>query len=88
MAKLTSAKVAPTSLNWCPTENNLVTFISGRGPLYMWNYSAGTTITVQRDAQSFMSDVCQFRWHPKKAGKLAFGHSEGSISLFNPGERD
>lgn len=61
-------------------------FVSLRGPLYIWVYG-GTDpgVTVHKEAHSFLSDICLFRWHPNKKGKLVFGHTDGSLSIFQPG---
>lgn len=28
-----------------------------------------------------------FRWHTQKKGKVAFGHIDGSLSIFQPGNK-
>jgi len=40
---------------------------------------------VHKEAHSFLSDICLFRWHPLKKGKVVFGHTDGSLSVFQPG---
>ena len=61
-------------------------FVSQRGPLYIWVYGGPDPgLTVHKEAHSFLSDICLFRWHPTKKGKLVFGHTDGSLSIFQPG---
>lgn len=63
-----------------------VAFVSQRGPLYIWVYGGPDPgVTVHKEAHSFLSDICLFRWHPNKKGKLVFGHTDGSLSIFQPG---
>lgn len=40
---------------------------------------------MHKEAHSFLSDICLFRWHPLKKGKVVFGHTDGSLSIFQPG---
>ncbi|CAH1777058.1 unnamed protein product [Owenia fusiformis] len=82
-----TTKTTPNSVGWCLHERDCVSFVCGRGPLCMWNYGTGGGLTFHKEAQNFLSDICQFRWHHKKLGKLAFGHTDGSLSLFNPGQK-
>lgn len=57
--------------------------------MYIWTISGPDSgVTVHRDAHSFLSDICLFRWHPKKKGKVVFGHTDGSLSIFQPGKTD
>jgi WD40 repeat protein len=86
VSSLTSMKSAACSLGWCLHEKECVSFVSGCGPLALWNYNQENGITIHKEAQNFTSDICQFRWHHKKVGRLAFGHVDGSVSLFCPGE--
>lgn len=56
--------------------------------MYIWTFSGPETgVMVHNEAHSFMSDICLFRWHPKKKGKVVFGHTDGSLSLFQPGKK-
>ena len=76
----------PTSVSWCWNSADGVAFVSQRGPLYIWVYGGPDPgVTVHKDAHSFLSDICLFRWHPTKKGKLVFGHTDGSLSIFQPG---
>ncbi|XP_013910742.1 PREDICTED: WD repeat-containing protein 17 isoform X1 [Thamnophis sirtalis] len=85
-AKLHNTKDIPASLSWCWNIRDAVAFASHRGPLYIWTFSGPESgVTVHNEAHSFMSDICLFRWHPKKKGKVVFGHTDGSLSLFQPG---
>ncbi|XP_008051777.1 WD repeat-containing protein 17 isoform X2 [Carlito syrichta] len=89
IAKLNSTKGTPASLSWCWNADNAVAFVSHRGPLFIWTLSGPDSgVTVHRDAQGFLSDVCVFRWHPQKKGKVVFGHVDGSLSIFQPGNKN
>lgn len=77
----------PASLSWCWNAGDAVAFISNKGPLYIWTISGPDSgVTVHKDAHSFLSDICLFRWHPRKKGKVVFGHTDGSLSIFQPGK--
>nr|XP_034967688.1 WD repeat-containing protein 17 isoform X7 [Zootoca vivipara] len=87
-AKLDGTKGIPASLSWCWNAGDAVAFVSQRGPLYIWTISGPDSgVTVHKDAHSFLSDICLFRWHPKKKGKVVFGHTDGSLSIFQPGSK-
>uniref|UniRef100_A0A8C3G6W0 WD repeat domain 17 n=1 Tax=Cyclopterus lumpus TaxID=8103 RepID=A0A8C3G6W0_CYCLU len=88
VARLDNTKGAPASVSWCWNFVDGVAFVSQRGPLYIWVYG-GTDpgVTVHKEAHSFLSDICLFRWHPTKKGKLVFGHTDGSLSVFQPGTK-
>uniref|UniRef100_A0A669PUM3 WD repeat domain 17 n=1 Tax=Phasianus colchicus TaxID=9054 RepID=A0A669PUM3_PHACC len=85
VAKLDDTKGIPVSLSWCWNEDDTVAFVSHRGPLYIWTISGPfSVVTAHEGAHSFLSDICLFRWHPKRKGKVVFGHSDGSLSIFQP----
>ncbi|XP_039176577.1 WD repeat-containing protein 17 isoform X1 [Crotalus tigris] len=85
-AKLHNTKGIPAFLSWCWNIGDAVAFASHRGPLYIWTFSGPESgVVVHNEAHSFMSDICLFRWHPKRKGKVVFGHTDGSLSLFQPG---
>ncbi|XP_031722902.1 WD repeat-containing protein 17 isoform X3 [Anarrhichthys ocellatus] len=88
VARLDNTKGVPASVSWCWNFADGVAFVSQRGPLYIWVYG-GTDpgVTVHKEAHSFLSDICLFRWHPTKKGKLVFGHTDGSLSVFQPGSK-
>uniref|UniRef100_A0A3B5BCH7 WD repeat domain 17 n=1 Tax=Stegastes partitus TaxID=144197 RepID=A0A3B5BCH7_9TELE len=74
--------------DWCWNSADGVAFVSQRGPLYIWVYRGPDPgVTVHKEAHSFLSDICLFRWHPTKKGKLVFGHTDGSLSVFQPGSK-
>lgn len=76
----------PASISWCWNAGDSVAFVSHRGPLYIWTISGPDSgVTVHKEAHSFLSDICLFRWHPLKKGKVVFGHTDGSLSIFQPG---
>jgi len=78
----------PASVSWCWDSTTGVAFVSHRGPLYIWLYGgADPGVTVHKEAHSFLSDICLFRWHPTKKCKLVFGHTDGSLSIFQPGKQ-
>uniref|UniRef100_A0A6I8SY67 WD repeat domain 17 n=1 Tax=Xenopus tropicalis TaxID=8364 RepID=A0A6I8SY67_XENTR len=86
VARLDSTKGMPASLSWCWNSADAVAFVSHRGPLYIWTVSGSDCgVAVHKEAHSFLSDICLFRWHPKKKGKVVFGHTDGSLSIFQPG---
>ncbi|NXD17484.1 WDR17 protein, partial [Nothocercus nigrocapillus] len=88
VARLDNTKGIPASISWCWNTGDSVAFVSHRGPLYIWTISGPDSgVTVHKDAHSFLSDICLFRWHPKKKGKVIFGHTDGSLSIFQPGSK-
>ncbi|XP_064637319.1 WD repeat-containing protein 17-like isoform X2 [Lineus longissimus] len=88
ITKLDNMKSAPCSIGWCYHERESVGFVSGRGPLYIWNHIPGGAVTVfHKDTHNFLSDVCQFRWHQRRLGKVAFGHMDGTLSVFMQGQK-
>ncbi|XP_060237772.1 WD repeat-containing protein 17 isoform X6 [Meriones unguiculatus] len=85
IAKLDNIKGAPACLGWCWNTNDAVAFVSQKGPLLIWTISGPDSgVSVHKDAHSFVSDICIFRWHTQKKGKVVFGHTDGSISIFQP----
>uniref|UniRef100_A0A3Q3KCR6 Gem-associated protein 5 TPR domain-containing protein n=1 Tax=Monopterus albus TaxID=43700 RepID=A0A3Q3KCR6_MONAL len=85
VARLDNTKGVPASVSWCWNSADGVAFVSQRGPLYIWVYGGPDPgVTVHKEAHSFLSDICLFRWHPSKKGKLVFGHTDGSLSIFQP----
>ncbi|NWH72080.1 WDR17 protein, partial [Piaya cayana] len=89
VARLDNTKGIPASLSWCWKADDAVAFVSHRGPLYIWTISGPDSgVTVHREAHSFLSDISLFRWHPKKKGKVVFGHTDGSLSIFQPGSKN
>ncbi|XP_032154589.1 WD repeat-containing protein 17 isoform X6 [Sapajus apella] len=89
IAKLDSTKGIPASLNWSWNADNVVAFVSHRGPLFIWTISGPESgVTVHKEAHSFLSDICIFRWHTHKKGKVVFGHIDGSLSIFQPGHKN
>lgn len=83
---LTCLSGIPASLSWCWNSGDSVAFVSHRGPLYIWTISEPDSgVAVHKEAHSFLSDICLFRWHPLKKGKVVFGHTDGSLSIFQPG---
>ncbi|XP_069796992.1 WD repeat-containing protein 17 [Narcine bancroftii] len=88
IARLDNTKGIPASLSWCWNSGEAVAFVSHRGPLYIWTISGPDCgVAVHKEAHSFLSDICLFRWHPRKKGKVVFGHMDGSLSIFQPGTK-
>uniref|UniRef100_A0A3B3ZTQ0 Uncharacterized protein n=1 Tax=Periophthalmus magnuspinnatus TaxID=409849 RepID=A0A3B3ZTQ0_9GOBI len=88
VARLDNTKGVPASVSWCWNCSEGVAFVSRRSPLYIWVYGGPDPgVTVHKEAHSFLSDICLFRWHPTKRGKLVFGHTDGSLSIFQPGSK-
>ncbi|GAB1293164.1 WD repeat domain 17 [Apodemus speciosus] len=86
IAKLDNIKETPACLGWCWSTDDAVAFVSQKGPLLIWTISGPDSgVSVHKEAHSFVSDICVFRWHTQKKGKVAFGHIDGSISTFQPG---
>ena len=86
--KLDNTKDIPVSVGWCTHDPSLVSFVLSRGPMFVWNYLIGErSLSTVKEAQSFSSDVCQFRWHRRHHGKVVFGHMDGSISVCILGNR-
>uniref|UniRef100_A0A672N4U7 WD repeat-containing protein 17-like n=1 Tax=Sinocyclocheilus grahami TaxID=75366 RepID=A0A672N4U7_SINGR len=86
VTRLDNTKGIPASLSWCWNAGDSIAFVSHRGPLYIWTISGPDLgVTVHKEAHSFLSDICLFRWHPLKKGKVVFGHTDGSLSIFQPG---
>ncbi|KAF3825598.1 hypothetical protein GH733_005580 [Mirounga leonina] len=78
----------PASLSWCWNAGDAVAFVSHRGPLFIWTISGPESgVTVHKEAHGFLSDICIFRWHTQKKGKVVFGHIDGSLSIFQPGNK-
>ncbi|KAJ8335867.1 hypothetical protein SKAU_G00392090 [Synaphobranchus kaupii] len=89
VARLDNTKGIPASLSWCWNAGDAVAFVSHRGPLYIWTVSGTESgVAVHKEAHSFLSDICLFRWHPLKRGKVVFGHTDGSLSVFQPGSKN
>ncbi len=62
VSRLDNTRIAPCSVGWCPHDRDCLAFIYGRGPLYVWSYSAGAAgLTLHKEAQNFISDVTKFR---------------------------
>ncbi|XP_044767541.1 WD repeat-containing protein 17 isoform X4 [Neomonachus schauinslandi] len=88
IAKLDNTKGMPASLSWCWNAGDAVAFVSHRGPLFIWTVSGPESgVTVHKEAHGFLSDICIFRWHTQKKGKVVFGHIDGSLSIFQPGNK-
>uniref|UniRef100_A0A671FMW8 WD repeat domain 17 n=1 Tax=Rhinolophus ferrumequinum TaxID=59479 RepID=A0A671FMW8_RHIFE len=88
IAKLDNTKGMPASLSWCWNTDDAVAFVAHKGPLFIWTISGPDGgVTVHRDAHNFLSDISIFRWHTQKRGKVVFGHIDGSLSIFQPGNK-
>ncbi|XP_066535677.1 WD repeat-containing protein 17 isoform X2 [Hoplias malabaricus] len=88
VTRLDNTKGIPASISWCWNTVDSVAFVSHRGPLYIWTISGPDSgVTIHKDAHSFLSDISVFRWHPIRKGKVVFGHTDGSLSLFQLGSK-
>ncbi|XP_048589465.1 WD repeat-containing protein 17 isoform X2 [Nematostella vectensis] len=89
IASLQSVKVIPSSIGWCLHELDSIAYVHGRGPIFLWNYTAPAAGLVSKhlESVSFFSDICQFRWHPRRVGKIGLGHADGSLSVITPGSK-
>ncbi|XP_041529661.1 WD repeat-containing protein 17 isoform X1 [Microtus oregoni] len=88
IAKLDHIKGTPACLGWCWNTDNAVAFVSQKGPLLTWTISGPDSgVFAHKEAHSFVSDICIFRWNTQKKGKVVFGHMDGSISIFQPGSK-
>ena len=87
IATFDNLKNPPIAIDWCLLHGEAVSYIHGRGPLYMWQYK-GTTLAVSsvKESSGFSSEVLCFKWHPKKFETVVFGHKDGSISLCTLGK--
>ncbi|XP_076467583.1 LOW QUALITY PROTEIN: WD repeat-containing protein 17-like [Babylonia areolata] len=80
-------KEVPTCIRWSHHDNTCLAFISGRGPLYLWQHTEKQAPSIVKDSQNFSTNITMFRWHPKKQGMIVFGHYDGSISILNIGSK-
>ncbi|XP_064607979.1 WD repeat-containing protein 17-like isoform X2 [Liolophura sinensis] len=88
LGRLQTSKETPRTVGWCSQEPDTVAFMGACGPLVIWKYKQGEgTTSCVKDSHNFMSEVCQHRWHPKKTGRIGFGHQDGSISVINLGQK-
>ncbi|CAH1267956.1 WDR17 [Branchiostoma lanceolatum] len=88
LTSLDNPKGTPQCIDWFFHEADCLSYIFQKGPLYIWNYKQGSAgLSQHKEAHGFMYDVCQFRWHHRRVGKLVLGHVDGSLSLFSPGQK-
>ncbi|XP_033115625.1 WD repeat-containing protein 17-like [Anneissia japonica] len=87
VASLANTNAVPNSVGWVLNDKETVVYVSGRGPLYIWNYRTNGSITNHKDTHNFISDVTKFRLHYKQIGRMVFGHADGSLSFFNTDRR-
>ena len=85
--RMKQIKETPVCLEWCPHEKDVVSFIYGCGPLFLWNSVLNQEVTSHKESFNFYSDVTQFSWNQKRIGKIAFGHKDGSLSFVNHGHK-
>ena len=80
---------APCSLAWGLPDPSGIMFISGKGPLVMWNRKEDCgrvpDMLSHPEVRGFSSNVCMMRCHPCYPERIALGHVDGSISIFGPG---
>lgn len=87
IATYQNLKNPPIAIDWCLLHGEAVSFIHGRGPLFMWQYK-GTSLSMSsmKESSGFASDVLCFKWHPKKLETVVFGHKDGSVSFCTLGK--
>ena len=91
IARINQVHDIPTCIEWCPHEKEAIAFTNGIRPLYIWHCPMGQSwdseLISHKETFSFHSGISYFAWSPKKTGKIAFGHNDGSISVLTPGEK-
>ena len=85
--RLKEIKEAPICVEWCPHEKDVVSFVYGCGPLFIWNCGVSQEVTSLKETFNFYSEITQFSWNQKRTGKVAFGHKDGSLSFVEPGKK-
>ncbi|KAK7820829.1 hypothetical protein U0070_024787, partial [Myodes glareolus] len=99
-AIMSEHKKTITAISWCPHNPDLFASGSTDNLVIVWNVAEQKVIakldnikgpdsgvSVHKEAHSFVSDICVFRWNTQKKGKVVFGHIDGSISFFQPGSK-
>ena len=85
--RLKEIKETPVCVEWCPHEKDVISFVYGCGPLFMWNCGVNQEVTSHKETFNFYSEITQFSWNHNRIGKIAFGHKDGSLSLLIPGKK-
>ncbi|KAK9398983.1 WD repeat-containing protein 17-like [Crotalus adamanteus] len=68
-----------TAISWCPHNQDLFASASAENLVIIWN------VAEQKIAAKLHNTKGIPAWHPKRKGKVVFGHTDGSLSLFQPG---
>lgn len=80
----------PCSIAWGMPNPSGIAFIGKRGPLTLWFSTdecfQNRVLANHSEIRGFSSDICQMRCHPQQRDKVAFGHVDGSISVFATGK--
>ncbi|XP_053398741.1 WD repeat-containing protein 17-like [Mercenaria mercenaria] len=77
-----NTKGIPTDIDWCLLHGESVSYINGKGPLFLWSYKgADLSVSSVKETGGFSSEVTCFKWHQKKTEKVAFGHKDGTLSF-------
>ncbi|XP_064482215.1 WD repeat-containing protein 17-like [Ornithodoros turicata] len=84
VAILQDPQCTPVHLSWKPFSGDLLVYLTGKGPLYAWDIKEDGH-KVMKDVPAFGSTITQLSWHPDVAGKVAFGHLDGSLSMVQCG---
>ena len=75
-------KGTPVTIGWNTFYTESVSYVYGRGPIFLWTYlGSSLTMSTVKETSSFSSDVTCFKWHTKKTEKVVLGHKDGSISI-------
>lgn len=88
LAIFQNTKGIPTALDWCLLHGESVSYIVGKGPLFLWSYnSKDLSVSSVKETGGFSSEVTCFKWHQKKTEKVAVGHKDGSLSFCSLGSK-
>lgn len=71
----------PVCLDWVQTDSSILSYANAKGPIELWAYQSDSKSLV-KDSPGVKSTVTLLRWHHNKPGRLAVGHKDGSLSLF------
>ncbi|CAN8032758.1 unnamed protein product [Ixodes persulcatus] len=85
VAVLSEPACPPSLLSWKPDVADVLVYLAGRGPLHAWTVPGGESRKETGREPQFASTVTQMTWHPHVAGKVAYGHQDGSISVLQHG---
>ncbi len=84
-AKLDSVRAPIANIEWRRgVAKDTLSFMCTRGRLLCWEVNnSKDAIVVHKNNDSFVCDVCVFKWNVKDANKVCYGHTDGSISIYD-----